>query len=135
MKNTLKSIHPYGLEIIKESVLYFYAFDEIVAIETEKPYLKLYTLTEKVLFTGTLLTVVENKPSFLCQCSKSLIVNFLHVCELSKPDNSCQLVTPVKTFTVARRRRPLILKAWFEHKMAIRKNDRCTYCKFREMTV
>ncbi|HLP06358.1 MAG TPA: LytTR family DNA-binding domain-containing protein [Paludibacter sp.] len=135
MRNTLKLLNGKGLEIMKETGLCFYPFEDIIAIETERPYLKLHTQTEKFLFTGSLSVISQHAPPFFRACNKSVWVNLLYVSEFTTADNSCQVVTPVKSFPLACRRQAGIILAYSEIKAALGKQGECRYCKLKNITV
>ena len=135
MKNTIKTFSLSGLEIVKDTITEFYPFEDIIAIETEKPYLKVYTKTEKLLLTASLSAITTHTPPFFRQCNKSVWINLLYVKEFQKTGTAYRLITPVKSFQLARRRQAEIMLAYSDIKIALQKQGACRYCKLNQITV
>lgn len=134
MKNSLQHISPSGIEIQKGAMRCHYAYEDIIAIETEKPYLMLYTTTEKVLFSGSLSSIRLHAPAFICQSNKSAIINLLYVKSWSIAGNSCTANTPAKPFLIARRRRNEIMQLYSRLKLVLDKEGICQHCKLKHLT-
>ncbi len=106
MKELSIDLFPNKLIVIENNRSYLLPFDEIIAIESDKPYVVIFTKQYKHVVRCTLTTLERKLPEFFCRCNRSVIVNLTAVSCIDKNN----LVAGELCYPISRRQKPIINK-------------------------